>query len=141
MTVTTVIANRATFTVDGVDYACQLTGYAHAWSDEGGETIFTACPDGVAKIPDPTAAGVAVGTASLVADWSDAGWAFTLASRFGAVVDCVVVLDTDNPAQARQYAGRVRVPRFADDWVARQVQRMDLALTWTECAGPTRPTP
>jgi hypothetical protein len=140
MTVTAVIANQATFTIDAVDYACQLTGYRHAWADESGETIYTACPDGVVKVPDPNADGVATGTASLLADWSAAGWSFVLAGKNGEVVPCVVVLDADKPTQARQYSGSVRVPRIPDEWIARQTQRMDVELVWTECTGPTRYT-
>lgn len=138
MTVVTVIANQATFTIDAVDYACQLTGYAHKWADEGGETIYTACPDGVATVPDPSADGVATGTASMLADWSAAGWSFVLAGKYGTVVDCVVTLDADKATQARSYTGKIRVPRIPDAWVARQVQRMDVDLIWTECTGPTR---
>jgi hypothetical protein len=140
MTVTNVVANQATFTVDGVDYACQMTAYAHAWSDADGEKVFTACPDGVTVIPDPNADGVATGTASLLADWSAAGWAFALSAKHGTIVPCVVTLDVDQPTQARTYTGTVRVPRIPEEWIARQTQRADLVLSWQTCAGPTRYT-
>lgn len=139
MPATFVKAGTGVFTIDGTDYACQVTYFEPGWTDttpDRSASDLTACGDTLPK--DETEDYPARPVIGIVHDWSASGVSTALAAAVGTEVALVVQLDTDQAAQAREYAGTVIVPPVPDEWTPGKLERTDrLTFAATALAGPT----
>ena len=137
MPATFVTASRATFTIAGTDYACQVTKFDAGLTDPtptGGNAELTACGDTVPA--DSTDDYAARPTLEFVHDWTAAGLSHALAENVGATVALVVELDTDQSAQHRNYSFDVIVPPVPDEWTPGKLERAVMTFAATTAVGP-----
>lgn len=139
MPATFVNAGTGVFTIDGVDYSCQVTGFDPGWRDATPDRTasdLTACGDTIP--PDRVEDYPARPALSFVHDWSADGVSTALAGNVGETVDLVVDLDTDKPDHARHYVGSVILPPVPDEWTPGKLQRADrYTMAAVTLTGPT----
>lgn len=123
------------FTVDGVEYACQLVDptLIRPWAGEGA-TVVVACGDRVTEPPESPENGSITGTA--YADYSDTGISVGLDAALGQTVDIVWTEQVSTDRQ-RIWTGKGQVRPMTRAFTAARNSRHDIDIVLTEETGNT----
>lgn len=114
-----------TFTIDGDDYACQLTSWTLDPGIPDGDTVFTFCPDGEAVDEGEPNRTLQL---NFLSDWSVTGISHILTSNSGAEVPFVLDHHPDIPTQHVRWTGVVKLKAPPVGGEARALERTEVTL-------------